>query len=83
VKPASGDVRVLLIIWSFLTFQCSIHNESIVRENDDAAAADDDNENITNVVTETEGSAPLIPKPDTGHDPEPVPSTSHPHNTSP
>jgi hypothetical protein len=34
------------------------------------------------VVTEPEGSTPLIPKPAIGHDPEPVPSTSHPHNLS-
>jgi hypothetical protein len=31
------------------------------------------------VVTEPEGSAPLIRKPSTGHDPEPVPPTSHIH----
>jgi virulence-associated protein VagC len=30
-------------------------------------------------VAEPEGSTPLIPKPATAHDPEPVPSTSHPN----
>jgi hypothetical protein len=31
----------------------------------------------------SEGSTPLISKPAIGHDPEPVPSTSHPHNIFP
>jgi len=31
------------------------------------------------VVAEPKGSTPLTPKPAIGHDPEPVPSTSHPH----
>jgi len=35
------------------------------------------------LVAEPEGSTPLIPKPATAHDPEPVPSTSHPHNLFP
>jgi len=35
------------------------------------------------VVADTGGITPLIPKPANGHDPEPVPSTSHPHNLSP
>jgi len=32
------------------------------------------------VVTELEDSTSLIPKPAIGHDPEPVPPTSHSHN---
>jgi hypothetical protein len=32
------------------------------------------------LVAEPEGSTLLMAKPATGHDPEPVPSTSHPHN---
>jgi hypothetical protein len=32
------------------------------------------------LVAEPEGSTPLIPEPATGHDPEPVPSTSHLHS---
>jgi hypothetical protein len=31
------------------------------------------------VVVDPEGSTPLIPKPAIGHDPDPVPSTCHPH----
>ena len=31
----------------------------------------------------SDGTVPLIPQPATGHDPEPVLSTSHPHNTLP
>jgi hypothetical protein len=39
---------------------------------------------ITNsLVAEPEGSTPLIAKPDIGHDPEPVTSTSGLHNLSP
>ena len=39
---------------------------------------------ITNcLVAEPDGSTPLIAKPVTAHDPEPVPSTSHPHNLFP
>jgi hypothetical protein len=37
------------------------------------------NELNSSLVTEPGGSTPLIQKPATGHDPEPVPSTSHPH----
>jgi hypothetical protein len=35
------------------------------------------------MVAEPESSTPLIPKPATGHDPEPVPFTSHPHTLRP
>jgi hypothetical protein len=35
------------------------------------------------VVAELEGSTPLIPNPGIGHDLEPVPSISYPHNLSP
>jgi hypothetical protein len=35
------------------------------------------------VVTNSEGSTPLIPKPAIGHDPDPVPSTSDLHNLFP
>jgi len=35
------------------------------------------------MVTELENSAPLIKQPAIGHDPEPVLSTSHPHNPFP
>jgi len=35
------------------------------------------------LVAEPEGSTPLIRKPVTARDPEPVPSTSHPHNLFP
>jgi hypothetical protein len=38
---------------------------------------------LVSLVAESEGSTPLIQKPATGHDPEPVPSTSHPHNLFP
>ena len=39
---------------------------------------------ITNsVVAEHKGSTPLISKPTTAHNPQPVPSTSHPHNLFP
>jgi len=34
-------------------------------------------------VVTLQRSAPLIPKPTTAHDPEPVLSTSHPHNQFP
>jgi hypothetical protein len=33
---------------------------------------------MNSLVAEPEGSTPLIPKPATGYDPEPVPSISHP-----
>jgi len=35
---------------------------------------------LRKLVAEPEGSTPLVPKLVTGNDPEPVPSTSHPHN---
>jgi len=35
------------------------------------------------LIAEHNGSTPLIPKPTTAHDPEPVPSTSHPHSLFP
>ena len=39
---------------------------------------------ITNsVVAEHKGSTLQIPQPTPAHDPEPVPSTSHPHNLFP
>jgi hypothetical protein len=41
-------------------------------------------EQLTNTLAAApEGSTPLIPKPAIGHDPEPVPSTSHPLNLFP
>jgi len=36
----------------------------------------------SSTVAEREGSTPLIPKLPTRHDPEPIPSTSHPHSLS-
>jgi len=38
---------------------------------------------INVVAAEHNGSTPLIPKPTTASDPEPVPSTSHNHNLFP
>jgi hypothetical protein len=38
---------------------------------------------VNTVVTEPEGSVPLILKAVIGHDPEPVPSTSYPHKHLP
>jgi len=35
------------------------------------------------MVAEHKGSTLLISKPAFGHDPEPVPSTTHPHNLFP
>jgi hypothetical protein len=35
------------------------------------------------LLTEFQSSTPLMPNPTIGHDPEPVPSTSDPHNLSP
>jgi len=38
---------------------------------------------IPTLVAETKGSTPLISKPNIQHIPEPIPSTSHPHNLFP
>jgi len=38
---------------------------------------------VNAAVTEPEGSTPLMPKLAIGHDPEAIPSTSHPHNLTP
>jgi len=35
---------------------------------------------MNSLAAEPKGSAPLTPSPATGHGPEPVSSTSHPHN---
>jgi hypothetical protein len=49
----------------------------------------DDNVDVTTelktntVLAEHEGLTPLIPKSAIGHNPESVPSTSHPHNLPP
>jgi hypothetical protein len=45
--------------------------------------ASHDTSAIICMVAEPESSTPLVPKPATGHDPEPVPTTSHPHNIFP
>jgi hypothetical protein len=41
------------------------------------------NDLTNSLVEKPEGSTQLIPKSATGHDPEPVPSISHPHSLFP